>query len=76
MSENVSVLIPIEGPTLCQEGTEDMLEPGNNIAADDERGKTMDQPLPWLFSTLSYQIRSAHIARTSRAVTKVRVSYS
>lgn len=60
-------LIPIEGPTTPLDGTEDPETPGG-----DERVKSMDQPLPWLFSTLSYQIRSAHIARTSRAVTKVR----
>jgi U3 small nucleolar RNA-associated protein 20 len=59
----------VEGATASRADT----EPENAMGGD--RVKTMDEPLPWLFSTLSYQIRSAHIARTSRAVTKVRVSH-
>lgn len=55
------------------------VEPKDAVAADDdiheERVETVDQPLPWLFSTLSYQIRSAHIARTSRAISRVRVPH-
>ncbi|EKM83155.1 hypothetical protein AGABI1DRAFT_118514 [Agaricus bisporus var. burnettii JB137-S8] len=35
-------------------------------AGDDDKGKPKD-PLSWLFSKLSYQIKSAHIARRSRA---------
>jgi U3 small nucleolar RNA-associated protein 20 len=34
-------------------------------------GKDLN-PLPWLFSKLSYQIRSAHIARRNRSFSAVR----
>jgi U3 small nucleolar RNA-associated protein 20 len=63
-------LIPIESPTTLVDGTEELETPMES--GGDGRVKSVDQPLPWLFSTVSYQIRSAHIARTSRAVTKVR----
>jgi hypothetical protein len=65
-------LVPFEGSTTGQDLDEDILESEIPMAPG-ERVKSMDQPLPWLFSVLSYQIRSAHISRTSRAVMKVRV---
>ena len=52
-------LMPIERPTGGSE----------KVSEDDDR--YAKSPLPWLFSTLSYQIRSAHIARTSRAASQV-----
>ena len=61
-------LVPIDGPTASQLGSEDLL----NLKAAGEEHVKAKQPLPWLFSTLSYQIQSAQIARTSRALTKVR----
>ena len=41
------------------------------ILANEGQLKELSNPLPWLFSKLSYQIRSAHIARRSRANAKV-----
>ena len=54
-------LMPIERPTGDSE----------KVSEDDDR--YAKSPLPWLFSTLSYKIRSAHIARASRAAAQVRV---
>jgi len=54
-------------------GTKDLLdqdedgEPG----ITNEEISISDSPLPWLFSTLSYQIRSAYIARRNRSSVKV-----
>lgn len=39
-------------------------------AGDDDKGKAKD-PLSWLFSKLSYQIKFAHITRRSRATSTV-----
>jgi U3 small nucleolar RNA-associated protein 20 len=43
-------------------------------AGDDDKGKAKD-PLSWLFSKLSYQIKSAHIARRSRATSTVSLCF-
>ncbi|CAK5281436.1 unnamed protein product [Mycena citricolor] len=46
-------------------------------AEPSEGGEDEDKnPLPWLFSKLSYQIRSSHIARRSRAGAKVPIMVS
>lgn len=45
--------------------TNDLLE-DETVGKEGEETKGKD-PLPWLFSKLSYQIRSAHIARRNRA---------
>lgn len=37
---------------------------------------TVQNPLPWLFSKLSYQARSAHMGRRNRAFTAVRIPVS
>lgn len=57
------------------EPVEEMDEEGNEVdlaAAAKINDKTVANPLPWLFSKLSYQARSAHIARRSRTSTEVR----
>jgi len=49
-------------------------ENGNSDEDDGEKEPTdlkLLNPLPWLFSKLSYQIRSAHIARRNRAFSSV-----
>ncbi|KAF9555058.1 hypothetical protein CPC08DRAFT_643460 [Agrocybe pediades] len=38
--------------------------------AGDEKLKSLGNPLPWLFSKISYQIKSGHIARRSKAAAK------
>ena len=40
-----------------------------------ENLKGLNSPLPWLFLKLSYQIKSSHIARRSKAHSKVRPAY-
>ncbi|KAG1818154.1 armadillo-type protein [Suillus subaureus] len=40
------------------------------------RGKFSQDPLPWLFSKLSYQTRSAHIARRNRGNTSNQTTWS
>ncbi|KAG0701153.1 armadillo-type protein [Suillus ampliporus] len=40
------------------------------------RGKRSEDPLPWLFSKLSYQARSAHIARRNRGNTSNQTTWS
>ncbi|TFK50804.1 hypothetical protein OE88DRAFT_1680621 [Heliocybe sulcata] len=67
--------IPLRaGPTGVSEGAEGSEggggDEGDQEQSADEEGQEKDRhPLPWLFSRLSYQARSAHIARrnTSRA---------
>ena len=49
----------------------------DNEGADDRQGaqeeklKKLSNPLPWLFSKVSYQIRSAHIRRRNKPSSKV-----
>ncbi|KAF8901183.1 armadillo-type protein, partial [Gymnopilus junonius] len=38
---------------------------------NEEKLKNLSNPLPWLFSKLSYQIRSGHIARRNKPTSKV-----
>ncbi|KAK7033108.1 DRIM domain-containing protein, partial [Favolaschia claudopus] len=43
-------------------------DPTGSSESDDEESDTKNlNPLPWLFSKLSYQVRSAHIARRNRS---------
>lgn len=61
-------------------------EAGNNSLDEEEHDKDTEQevsstevlkqqnPLPWLFSTLSYQVKSAHIARRNRTSGNVHLS--
>jgi U3 small nucleolar RNA-associated protein 20 len=54
--------------------TSEELEDENSASNGEEEiqdGKDLN-PLPWLFSKLSYQIRSAHIARRNRSFSAVR----
>ena len=55
---------------------EDEDEPGlallENESSGEDKLKHLNNPLPWLFSKLSYQVRSGHIARRNRAACKVR----
>jgi U3 small nucleolar RNA-associated protein 20 len=44
-------------------------------AVDDMEEHSGAHPLPWLFSRLSYQLRSAHIARRSRSTARVGCLY-
>ncbi|KAG6860769.1 hypothetical protein C0995_007801 [Termitomyces sp. Mi166 len=57
--------------------------PDNNTLDEEQNGKDEQEvpdtellkqqnPLPWLFSTLSYQVKSAHIARRNRTSNSVR----
>jgi U3 small nucleolar RNA-associated protein 20 len=43
-----------------------------NESSSEDKFKHLNNPLPWLFSKLSYQIKSGHIARRNRAASKVR----
>jgi U3 small nucleolar RNA-associated protein 20 len=70
-------LIPIMDAAPIDEDAEDILddEGGENVVnahtrmgGDDLKG--LSSPLPWLFSKLSYQIKSGHIARRSKAASK------
>jgi U3 small nucleolar RNA-associated protein 20 len=43
-----------------------------NEPSSEDKVKHLNNPLPWLFSKLSYQVKSGHIARRNRAASKVR----
>jgi len=49
-------------------------EDGEDI--EETRNDAVRDPLPWLFSKLSYQVKSAHIARRNKALSAVRLRYS
>lgn len=51
------------------------LAQGMQQEVGDEKLKTLGNPLPWLFSKVSYQIKSGHIARRSKAAAKVRLPF-
>jgi U3 small nucleolar RNA-associated protein 20 len=75
-------LIPIIDAAPIDEDAEDILddEGGENVVnAHTQMGgdnlKGLNSPLPWLFSKLSYQIKSGHIARRSKAHSKVSPVY-
>jgi U3 small nucleolar RNA-associated protein 20 len=61
-------LILIVNPSAIEDDAEEMLdnEADEGTKVDEEKSKNLN-PLPWLFSKLSYQVKSAHIARRSRA---------
>ncbi|KIM44053.1 hypothetical protein M413DRAFT_17908 [Hebeloma cylindrosporum] len=70
-------LVPIIDAAPIDEDAEDILddEGGENVVnAHTQMGgdnlKGLNSPLPWLFSKLSYQIKSGHIARRSKASSK------
>ena len=44
----------------------------DDSSSEDKKLKHLTNPLPWLFSKLSYQVKSGHIARRNRAACKVR----
>lgn len=49
---------------------EEDFDPDDDVADDSQPEKAVD-PLPWLFSKISYQVRSAHLARRNKAVSDV-----
>ena len=55
---------------------EDVMEDGDGDEAeadqDDQEAKKRNDPLPWLFSKLSYQLRSSYIARRNKGERPVR----
>ena len=61
-------LIPVVNTSAIEDDAEEMLdnEADEGTKVDEEKSKNLN-PLPWLFSKLSYQVKSAHIARRSRA---------
>ena len=61
-------LIPVVNTSAIEDDAEEMLdnEADEGTRVDEEKSKNLP-PLPWLFSKLSYQVKSAHIARRSRA---------
>ncbi|KDR69878.1 hypothetical protein GALMADRAFT_255731 [Galerina marginata CBS 339.88] len=70
-------LIPPGDTAAVDEDAEDILdnEGGALLSASEAREvgdnlKTLENPLPWLFSKVSYQIKSGHIARRSKATAK------
>jgi len=70
-------LIPIMDAAPIDEDAEDILddEGGDNVVnahtqLGGENLKGLTSPLPWLFSKLSYQIKSGHIARRSKSANK------
>lgn len=60
----------VAAPDKEDEFNEEQVE--QEVDKDVGNGKQLN-PLPWLFSKLSYQIRSAHIARRNRSFSSVRV---
>jgi U3 small nucleolar RNA-associated protein 20 len=52
--------------SMNDEGTNDM--DGDDLDVGGNNGDAQESnPLPWLFSKLSYQVRSAHIGRRNRS---------
>ena len=45
-----------------------------NESSGEDKLKHLNNPLPWLFSKLSYQVKSGHIARRNRAACMVSVT--
>lgn len=69
-------LIPILDTTAVNEDADDLLdnEATSTVVEPTTQAdnlKELASPLPWLFSKISYQIKSGHIARRSRAASKV-----
>lgn len=46
-----------------------------NESSGEDKLKHLNNPLPWLFSKLSYQVKSGHIARRNRSACMVRVNF-
>ena len=63
--------IPLSDSTTGTKDMPDQDEDGEPGITNEENSIS-NNPLPWLFSTLSYQIRSAYIARRNRSSVKVR----
>ncbi|PPQ91255.1 hypothetical protein CVT25_006372 [Psilocybe cyanescens] len=70
-------LMPVGDAAAVNEDAEDILDNENGALAaeplaqdDGDKLKNLNSPLPWLFSKVSYQIKSGHIARRSKAATK------
>ncbi|KAF8181826.1 armadillo-type protein [Pholiota molesta] len=71
-------LIPMLDATAVEADAEDILDneggDADPSAREAQQGpnsvKELNNPLPWLFSKLSYQIKSGHIARRSKASNK------
>lgn len=55
----------------AEDALEDLNVDEEPPAMKKQDSNNLAHPLPWLFSTLSYQIRSAHISRRRRAAVKV-----
>lgn len=66
--------IPLSDSTTVDEVTKDVMDQdeGGEPRIIDEGNSVLNNPLPWLFSTLSYQVVSAYIARRNRSSVKVR----
>jgi U3 small nucleolar RNA-associated protein 20 len=63
---------PASGQDVVDEdGESEDDEPADDGVANDGDESDNSHPLPWLFSRLSYQARSAHITRRNRAVPAV-----
>ncbi|KJA28736.1 hypothetical protein HYPSUDRAFT_617773 [Hypholoma sublateritium FD-334 SS-4] len=70
--------VPMSDNAAVDEDAEDILDneglAGNGGARapppDGDGLKDLNNPLPWLFSKISYQIKSGHIARRSKAIGK------
>lgn len=65
-------LVPLPGVASIEIDAEGVLDDQAISQHEKEKGNVMGlNALPWLFSKLSYQIRSAHIARRGKAATRV-----
>ncbi|KAI0060580.1 hypothetical protein BV25DRAFT_946008 [Artomyces pyxidatus] len=62
-----AVATPVSGEGAGAEDGDESDEDEEEREMEDEETKRQDNPLAWLFSKLSYQARSAHIARRNRA---------
>lgn len=71
--------IPMSDNAAVDEDAEDILDNEGSaenggaraLPLDGDGLKDLNNPLPWLFSKISYQIKSGHIARRSKAIGKV-----
>lgn len=66
--------VPV-GATQEDVGEDDIINGEDGDMGKNSEDNTEQNPLPWLFSKLSYQVRSAHMGRRNRSFSAVRIFF-
>jgi hypothetical protein len=63
------------GKAFCNSSSKEPASDGEDSGSDEESklARIIRSPLPWLFSKLSYQLRTAHLKRRNSAATTVSI---